>query len=194
MLVETYWENGYEIPYSNWIWVRGRWQDDPAYFAGIIFSIYQNPNSKLNVIHQSLAEQNIFVNFRKVIGTGVTTIFEWNPTFSKHSQTILGQKKKKNFCIIQEMLLWKSNYQLGMSMYMLARNASFGALTNRFQRSPETVHRQLWPYFEVHVIHGSIIQEFLPSSFYISISNKVLFLAQLSSGNRWDSCPSHNNG
>ncbi|XP_040385299.1 uncharacterized protein LOC121055969 [Oryza brachyantha] len=37
--------------------------------------------------------------------------------------------------------------QLGMFMYMLSRNASFGALTDRFQHSPETVHRHLTSCF-----------------------------------------------
>ncbi|XP_006664359.3 putative nuclease HARBI1 [Oryza brachyantha] len=37
--------------------------------------------------------------------------------------------------------------QLGMFMYMLSRNASFGALTDRFQHSPKTVHRHLTSCF-----------------------------------------------
>ena len=33
--------------------------------------------------------------------------------------------------------------QLGMLMYMMSRNASYRTLTDRFQRSPETVHRHI---------------------------------------------------
>ncbi|KAM0903445.1 hypothetical protein ACQ4PT_018664 [Festuca glaucescens] len=33
--------------------------------------------------------------------------------------------------------------QLGMLMYMLSRNASYRTLTDRFQRSPEIVHRHI---------------------------------------------------
>ena len=33
--------------------------------------------------------------------------------------------------------------QLGMLMYMLSRNASYRTLSDRFQRSPETVHRHI---------------------------------------------------
>lgn len=33
--------------------------------------------------------------------------------------------------------------QLGMLMYMLSRNTSYRTLTDRFQRSPETIHRHL---------------------------------------------------
>ena len=33
--------------------------------------------------------------------------------------------------------------QLGMFMYMLSRNASYRTLTDRFQHSPETVHRHI---------------------------------------------------
>jgi hypothetical protein len=33
--------------------------------------------------------------------------------------------------------------QLGMLMYMLSRNANYRTLTDRFQRSPETLHRHI---------------------------------------------------
>ena len=65
--------------------------------------------------------------------------------------------------------------QLGIFMYMLSRNASFRTLTDRFQHSPETIHRHISSCFHAITSLTSDLVKPPTSGTHWTISSNPLF-------------------